>query len=221
MTEAPQRIRQHMLAGPGAAKLFAGQIKSAACKISDQLHTKTYNARKTGVTSDDMSQAMMPFLHEIEELRKLPGSTAIAFDLVMTLGAYSYGELDGGASGYDERPSDPEVDELLVDLALERKKIEPSWDTSRVLDTLQKQDKELDDFGIEGFCADTIELLSAWKEFLPVTEKLTSGQGDEEIPLPSQTLQKASGSLDSSISSTSIVSDEDGCSPSGSDDSSL
>ena len=116
---------------------------------------------------------MMPFLDEIEELRKLPGSTAIAFDLVMTLGEYSYGELWGSASGYDERPSDLEVDELLVELAAERKKIDPSWDSSHVLDTLQEQAKELHDCGIEGFCAKTIELLSAWKRDLPVTEKIT------------------------------------------------
>lgn len=162
-----------MLTGPGAAKLLAGQIEAAASKVSDKLYTKTWNARKTGVTSDDMSQAMMPFLDEIEELRDLPNSTTIAFDLVMKLGTNFYGELSGGASGYGERPSDVEVDELLVELATERKKIEPSWDFALVLDTLQEQAKELDSFGIEGFCAETIELLSAWKRDLPVTERIT------------------------------------------------
>lgn len=175
MTVAPDSIRKHILTGPGAAKLLAGQIESAAFKVSDKLHTKTYNARKTGVTSDDMSQAMMPFLDEIEDLRKLPGSTAIAFDLVITLGEYSYGEMSGGASGYDERPSDLEVDELLDELAMERKKIEPSWDFSRVLDTLEERAKELDSFGIERFCAETLELLSAWKRDLPVTNNITQG----------------------------------------------
>ena len=177
-----------MLTGPGAAKLLAGQIKAAASKISDKLCSKTYNAKKTGVTSDDMSQAMMPFLDEIEELRKLPHSTAIAFDLVMTLGEYSYGELSGHGCGFGERPSDQVVDDLLVELATERKKIEPSWNFLKELDTLQEQAKELSAFGIEGFCAETIDLLSAWKRDLPATEKPIQGQGDEKIPLTFQNL---------------------------------
>lgn len=208
MTEVPESIRQHMLTGPGAAKLLAGQIKAAASRISDKLCTKTYNAKKTGVTSDDMSKAMMPFLDEIEDLRKLPNSTAIAFDLVMTLGEYSYGELGCGGSGYDERPSDIEVDELLVELATERKKIESFWNFPRVLDTLQEQAKELDGFGIEGFCAETIGLLSAWKRDLPANEKFIPGPGDEN----------PSGSLNSKFP-TSIISDKDGCSTSKSDNS--
>ena len=166
-----------MLTGPGAAKLLADQIEAAASKVSDKLCTKTYNAKKTGVTSDDMSKAMMPFLDEVEELRTLPNSTAIAFDLVMTLGEYSYGELGCGGSGYDERPSDIEIDELLVELATERKKIEPFWDFSTELDTLRERAKELDDFGIEGFCAETIDLLSAWKRDLPAKENSILGLG--------------------------------------------
>ncbi len=165
-----------MLHGPGAAKVLADQIEAAAGRVSERLCNKTYNARKTGVTSDDVSQAMMPFLEEVEELRQLPESTAIAFDLVMTLGEYSYGELDGGASGYGERPSDIEVDDLLVDLATERKQIDPSWNFAHGLETLRERAEELSRFGIEDFCTQTIELLSAWPKDVPAKDEFTQGQ---------------------------------------------
>ena len=152
-----------MLLGPGAAKALADQIRAAASDVSDELYDKTLNARKTGVTSDDMSEAIMPFLDEVEELRKLPGSTAIAFDLVMDLGENSYGEMDGEGCGYGDRPSDEAVDELLVELASERKTIEPAWGFSSVLDTLQERAGHLARYGIEDFCARTVELLSAWQ----------------------------------------------------------
>ena len=173
MTEVPQSIRLHMLNGPGAAKTLADQIKAAASKVSNKLCMQTLNARKTGITSDDMSQAMMPFLREVEELRKLPNSTAIALDLVTVLGQYSYGELDCDGGGYDERPSDEEVDGLLVELATERKAIDPSWDCSHVLNKLRKQNEKLSSYGIENFCARTIDLLSTWQRDLPATEKTT------------------------------------------------
>ena len=167
-----------MLLGRGAAKALADQIKAAASKVSDKLCTKTYNARKTGVTSDDMSEAMMPFLDEVKELRKLPDSTAIAFDLVMILGEYSYGDMDSGGCGYGDRPSDHDVDELLVELATERKKIEPLWNFPHVLDKLRKQSKDLGDYGIKDFCAQTIDLLAAWQRDLSAEAKLDSSHSN-------------------------------------------
>ena len=134
-----------MLTDPGAPKALADQIRTAAGEVSDELETEIFNARKTGVTSDDMSKAMMPFLDEIEGLRELPESTAVAFDLVMDLGRYSYGDMDSGGPGYGDRPSDLEVDDLLVELAEERIKIEPFWNFSQVLDKLQEQAKHLSD----------------------------------------------------------------------------
>ena len=165
-----------MLAGPGAAEALAGQIKAAAEKVSDRLCYETCDARKTGVTSDDMSQAMMPFLDEVEELRKLPHSTTLAFDLVMDLGEYSYGEMDMEGCGYGERPSDLDVDDLLVELATERKAIDPSWNFLSVLETLQERASHLSDYGIEEFCVQTIDLLSGWQKDLPANEYVAQGQ---------------------------------------------
>ena len=164
-----------MLTGPGAAKALAEQIRTAAAKVSKRLEVKTSNGRKTGVTSDDMSAAIVPFLDEVEGLRELPDSTAIAFDLVVYLASYSYGDLDGDGGGYGDRPSDLEVDDLLVELAEERIKIEPFWNFSEVLDDFQEQAKHLSGYGIEDFCSQTIDLLSAWQDTPPANEKV--GQG--------------------------------------------
>lgn len=195
-----------MLTGPGAAKALAYQIQHAASKVSDRLCTKMSNARKTGVSSDDMSEAMVPFLNEIEELRELPDSTVIAFDLVMILGGYSYSGLDCGGSGYGERPSDPDVDDLLVELATERRNIEPAWNFLRVLETLKERASELYDYGIENFCVQTINLLSAWERDLPVKEKRSL-----------QDSAHNSNSTDLNFP-TGINSYEDGCSTSEGDD---
>ena len=165
-----------MLTGPGAAKALAKQIRTAAGEVSEELEAKTFTSRKTGVTSDDMSEAMMPFLDEIEGLRELPESTAVAFDLVVDLGRYSYGDLDCDRGGYGDRPSDPEVDDLLVELAEERIKIEPLWNFSEVLDELEEQAQYLSGYGNEGFCAQTIELLSAWQKNPPANERVGQGR---------------------------------------------
>lgn len=63
---------------------------------------------------------MCDFLGEVDELRNLPDSTAIAFELIMALGEHSHGEMNSGGSGYGEKPSVPEIDDLLVELAKER-----------------------------------------------------------------------------------------------------
>ena len=115
--EAPESIRRHLNRQPDAAKVLATQIGKAAAKVSGKLEEKTRNARKTGVTSDDMNKAIMPFPDEVEELIRLPNSTEVAFDLVLDLAGYSYGEMDCKGYGYSERPSDIEIDDLLVELA--------------------------------------------------------------------------------------------------------
>ena len=162
-----------MLSGPDAASTLAEQIRDAACEIGDGLRTQTESPRRTRVNSDDMSKAMMPFLDEVRDLRELPESTAIAFDLVMTLARCSYGTMDYGGCGDGDRPSDPEIDDLLVELATERKKIEPLWNFSWVLRELRERAQYLAEYYIEDFCVQTIELLSAWEEDLPATEKST------------------------------------------------
>lgn len=158
---------------PNAAKLFAAQIEDSASKIYRKLEAKSLNARKSGVTSDDLSEAMMPFLKKVEQLFELPNSTAVAFDLFIALENYSYGGLGSmKAERNGERPSDVEVDELLVELARQRRTTEPHWKFVEVLERLKAQAKDLADYGIEDFCSDMIKLLTEWKELLPVDAKV-------------------------------------------------
>ncbi len=153
-----------MLAGAEAAKVLAEEIQAPLAELRRRRGDETLDARRTGVSSDDMSSAMLPFLAEIDELRRLPGGAAVAFDLVVTLGMYSYGDMDGGGCGYGNRPSDLEVDELLVELATERRGIEPNGDFRKVHDVWRERAEYFAECGIEGFCAQSIDLLSGWEK---------------------------------------------------------
>lgn len=102
---------------------------------------------------------MVPFLKRVKQLRQLSGSTALAFDLVVTLGEYSWSSEAGCGEEADERPSDEMVDDLLVQLAPERRRIEPDWNFRDVLASLSGQAKNMAGFGISGYCRDSIETL--------------------------------------------------------------
>ena len=152
---------------PNAASILATQIRSAAAEVSDELSDQALNARKTGITSDDMSAAMLQYLSEVEGVKRLPGGIPIAFDLALDLARYSYGSLDdsdGNASGYGDRPSDAVVDRPIVDLAVERREVEPAWDHTKALTSLREQRKHVAEYGIEGFCVESIALLEGWEK---------------------------------------------------------
>ena len=152
---------------PNAAAKLAAQIRSAAAEVSDELSDQALNARKTGITSDDMSAAMLKYLSEVEGVKILPGGIPIAFDLAMDLARYSYGSLDdgdGNASGYGDRPSDAVVDRLIVDLAVERRQVEPGWDHTKALEKLREQSRYVAEYGIEGFCERSIGVLEGWEK---------------------------------------------------------
>ena len=125
------------------------------------------NASKTGVTCDDISSAMVRFLAEAERLSELPGGIPFAFNLVMDLARFSHGcmgEGDLDSSGYGERPSDEEIDRLIIDLATRRRQMEPSWNHFKALKQLRNQSRKVADYGVDGFCAKSIELLSGWEK---------------------------------------------------------
>lgn len=150
----PESIRQHMNRQSGAAKTLADQIGDAAAEVNEELSDQAMRARKTGVTSDDISSAMMEFLAEVKGVWKLPGGIPIAFDLVMDLARYSYGWLgdsDSGSEGYGNRPSDRVIDRLISQLAVERRRVEPSWNHVKAHESLSKQNKHLAEYGIDGF----------------------------------------------------------------------
>ena len=157
----------------GAATILAEQIRSAARQVSGRLSDKALDSRRTGITSDDISQAMMSFLREDQDLRKMPDSTVIAFDLVMNLAGYSYGDSGSSGSGYDDRPSDEVVDDLLCELAVERRRGDPSWDFGEQLQLIRKRDQYLSPHGISDFCAGTEQLLSEWQDGITTLEDVS------------------------------------------------
>lgn len=173
---------------PNAAKILAGQIHNAAAEVYEQLSAKADRARKTGVTSDDLSASIMDFLDEVEVVRDLPGGVPLAFDLVMTLAEHSYGGLDGGGSGYGERPSDPEVDRLISELVVERRQMEPSWNHEGALESIEYQNKYLREYGINGFCSGSIKLLSGWEKAAPTVVDLTIIHESGRDPSPGEEL---------------------------------
>ena len=148
--------------------MLAAQIEAKALEESNALYEETSDVSNSGVTSDDMSEAIMPHLREVEDVRNLPNGTTVAFDLVITLARCSYGDLNGHGRGYGDRPSDAVVDDLLRELASERRARNPSWDYSGALQALQDHAQELSEAGIEDFCSSTIELLSGWNDAGPL-----------------------------------------------------
>lgn len=128
----------------------------------DKLIDKISNSRKTGVTSDDLSKAMEPYLEDIERVWGLPGGLSHAFDLVLILGEYSFGHLHLDGGGHGHRPSDEGADGLLCELIQERKKTDPEYDPTDDLDMLKDHAKYLNDYGIENYFSESIELLENW-----------------------------------------------------------
>lgn len=168
LADAPASIRKHLEARPGAAKIMASQIRAAIHRTHSKLENRMGGPNPNRITSDDISEAMMPFLADIERLRDLPGSTVLAFDLTIELGEHSYADLGSmNAAGYSERPSDEEVDDLLLQLAPERRDLEPEWNFPKVLKTLKRDAENLSKYSIENYCTGTIELLEEWKAGLP------------------------------------------------------
>lgn len=76
--------------------------------------------------SDDISEAMVSFLRQAEELLDVPNAVSLVFDLGKMLGEHSYGDLNYG-SGYGERLSDRVIDEILEELAPGKRLEEPEW----------------------------------------------------------------------------------------------
>lgn len=132
---------------------------------------------------------MMPFFPEIERLREIGGSTTLAYELVRELASSSYGELDNGGAGNGDRPSDPEVDELLEELVMIRKRENPTWNFVDELKQLEAEAKLLQDYGIEEFLSQTIKIVSAWRDGKPgpeIANKVADLIGGPSVPTPEE-----------------------------------
>ncbi|KAL8828296.1 MAG: hypothetical protein Q9191_002670 [Dirinaria sp. TL-2023a] len=176
VNEAPKSIQYHLLRRPDAVKRHAAQIETAATNKFFKLYAKNGNAKKTMVTSDDLSRAMVPFLRKAEHLLDIPNTAGLVFDLVKMLGEHSYGELDTESD--EGRPSDSIVDELLERLAPEKRLAEPNWDFIKDLEELKRVAEKFADYEMENYCPQTIKLLSKWKAASRRTIPKTDEQSD-------------------------------------------
>lgn len=139
---------------------LAGQVRAAIQASYDELIDQTYNSRKTGVTSDDLSKAMMPYFEDIERVWALPGGLSYAFDLVLKLGECSFGDLDSDGGGYGDRPSDEDADDLLYKMIQERRRIDSEYNPLETLQELKDTAKSLSDYGVETYFPRSIDLLT-------------------------------------------------------------
>jgi hypothetical protein len=152
-TETPSYIRKHIEAKSGVAKSLYGSIKASINKACTRFFdSHTYRTRK-GVTGDDYSAAVEPFIDDIDKLSELPGGLELAFDLVLYLGTKSQGELVDGCCGCGngDRPSDEPADELLCLLAKRMKANVEGWNPVKELERLRQQSKSLEEYGIDTY----------------------------------------------------------------------
>lgn len=177
--ELPASLQKHQEARQGGARSLAKSIRIAINNAYEEIEPETYNAKKSGVTSDDVSQAMVPFLKDIERLKDLPDPEALrlAYDCIIDLGNHSYAELDMGGSGYGDCDSDEPADELLVSILMQAKKKGDMLDFGEELRGLERTSKNLRDYGIDTWFAESIKLLRKWAG---KTEEVSEDEDDED-----------------------------------------
>lgn len=111
------------------------------------------NAKRSGVTFDDVSKTMMQFFPRIEKLAKLPGEGNLerAYGIAMLVKSASLGKLAGKGCGEGDRPSDKKGDEVLCKLLNQRVKAGEKWAWDRDLKSTEAQAQKLAKHDIEPF----------------------------------------------------------------------
>lgn len=128
---APKSLKSLLLSRPGIAERRLNTLRGKIFQDYNDLSEKMWDWEATGVTSDDLSQAMLSFLPEVENLAQLPGPDSLlnAYQVAQELKNFSYaylGELRH-ASGYGSRVSDEAVDLLLAKLIRKRMAARHIW----------------------------------------------------------------------------------------------
>lgn len=118
--------------------------------------------QQSGVTSDDLSQAMVRFLPEIERLANdvsYDNCYALAYRVMLVLKVSSYASLEGGARGYGCRPSDKPADDLLEYIINARVVTGDRWSMRDDLNELEREAITLMAYNIEPWFPKTRETL--------------------------------------------------------------
>lgn len=151
---------------PGGVKALAKAIRAEMSSVHDPLEEEACDYRKTGVTSDDMSNAMVPFISDIRELAEVDDEESLdeAYELMFCLKSLSY---DSEGSGYGVRRSDEPADQFLAELIAKRVAAGHVWKWTEDLEDLVHEAEDRARYGVEPWFLKTQEALKA----LPVQAK--------------------------------------------------
>jgi hypothetical protein len=163
--EAPPSIRERLEAHDGAAQKLRDSIRRRIDEVYELLWEDSCNGRKTGISSVDVTDAMVDFVLEIRRLANINGNLNLAFDLMMHLASHYYGKLDGGGDGGDQLCDGP-ADDLLVQILQRMEEDVFCFKPEKELATLKAHAKELDEYGFESLFAKSIHDMSTWLEAL-------------------------------------------------------
>ncbi|KAK4892226.1 hypothetical protein LTR27_009235 [Elasticomyces elasticus] len=167
LLKAPASIRQYLDARPNAAAVFAAAIRDRMSKATKALGYDDDDSPPRCMDGDDYSRAVAPFVKDIRTLSRYPqaDSLDLALDLIMELGTESIGDLDiKGGSGYGERPSDIQADDLFCYLARKKRRQDPSWNFYPILHDFVDSNKCFAGYGIDTYFVNSIDLMQDWKK---------------------------------------------------------
>jgi hypothetical protein len=164
LTDAPKGILADMLAQPDGVGLdaYADSLCNKMADIYGPMAEDTDNFRKTGVTSDDLSSEVVPFLRAVKTIRDAkdqPRSLAVAYKLITNLQSYSYSAPE---ASYGSRPSDALSDTMLLEVAKERRQKGEVWDYVGDLEDIERTSTMLKEYGIETYFPKAIALFKQW-----------------------------------------------------------
>lgn len=106
-----------MIARPGGAARLAKDIEAKMDRIMDQMSNDLCQSRHSGVTCDDVSRVAVRLVPQIKTLSELADLEApiLAIDLILSIANSTVSYVEE-ACGYDDRPSDKMLDDLLCDI---------------------------------------------------------------------------------------------------------
>ena len=163
---APPTIKALLQQGERGLSMLAAAIRKNMENVSFRLDDKMESAgfKRGAVTSDDFSDAMLPFVAVIKDLLEKNGDELtklrLGYDLLFKLKECSQNDLNVYVC-YGDRSSDEPADELLSDVIRRRKDAGDTWDLGKDLKELEREAKYNKDHGVEPWFPKSIEALSA------------------------------------------------------------
>ena len=148
--------------GPeGAPRLhdtLKNEISAAHFDIKNQIENHGMK-----LTSDDYSARMSEFIPHVRRLSSLSAvGLRLAFDLVIYLGQQSYGTLESGGRGKPDRPSDPQADDLLVEIASRIQEEDPGFAPVNEVAEIKRRHRKLKKHAVHTFFPKALDLMFAW-----------------------------------------------------------